>query len=136
MRATKDSDILEAEPLTPELKDQMLAFGGKNTELHRRHNLYLDRLPHDRLVSRFRAAMKGFEMDARAEALPRYIGNLHRVERDLLGVERPLLARSPSALALHPLSAVNLTFAGGIEPDVAANLDLTSSLVMADDQAI
>jgi hypothetical protein len=41
----------------------------------------------------------------------------------------------PLALALHPLPAGNLTFAGGIERSVA-NLDLTLSLVMADDQAI
>src|SRR5439155_4505866 len=39
------------------------------------------------------------------------------------------------ALALHALPAGNLTFAGGIERSVA-NLDLTLSLVMADDQAI
>src|SRR5436190_24255816 len=46
---------------------------------------------------------------------------------------RPLIA--PLALALHALPAGNLTFAGGIERSVA-NLDLTLSLVMADDQAI
>src|SRR3981189_1744900 len=49
----------------------------------------------------------------------------HRID----GVGKPL------ALALHALPAGNLTFAGGIEPRVA-NLDLTLSLVMADDQAI
>src|SRR5204863_9920021 len=41
----------------------------------------------------------------------------------------------PLALALHALPAGNLTFAGGLERSVA-NLDLTLSLVMADDQAI
>src|SRR2546429_4322363 len=41
----------------------------------------------------------------------------------------------PLALALHALLAGNLTFAGGIERG-AANLDLTLSLVTADDQAI
>src|SRR5438874_864406 len=49
----------------------------------------------------------------------------HRID----GVGKPL------ALALHALPAGNLTFAGGIERS-AANLDLTLSLVMADDQAI
>src|SRR5439155_10439270 len=39
------------------------------------------------------------------------------------------------ALALHALPAGNLTFAGGIERSVD-NLDLTLSLVMADDQAV
>src|ERR687892_1423424 len=48
----------------------------------------------------------------------------HRID----GVGKPL------ALALHALLAGNLTFAGGIERS-AANLDLTLSLVMADDQA-
>src|ERR1700716_366395 len=41
----------------------------------------------------------------------------------------------PLALALDALPAGNLTFAGGIERSVA-KLDLTLSLVMADDQAI
>src|SRR5438132_9133636 len=45
---------------------------------------------------------------------------------------RPLIA--PLALALHALPAGNLTFAGGIERSVA-NLDLTLSLVVADDHA-
>jgi hypothetical protein len=49
----------------------------------------------------------------------------HRID----GVGKPL------ALALHALPAGNLTFAGGIKRSVA-NLDLTLSLVMADDQAI
>ena len=49
----------------------------------------------------------------------------HRID----GVGKPL------AFALHALPAGNLTFAGGIERSVV-NLDLTLSLVMADDQAI
>src|SRR5437879_13857698 len=49
----------------------------------------------------------------------------HRID----GVGKPL------ALALHALPAGNLTFAGGIEHSVAT-LDLSLSLVMADDQAI
>src|SRR6059036_1859298 len=48
---------------------------------------------------------------------------------------RARIGHSPLALALHALPAGNLTFAGGIERSVA-NLDLTLSLVMADDQAI
>src|SRR5882724_7908860 len=44
-------------------------------------------------------------------------------------------AGKPLALALHALLAGNLTLAGGIARSVA-NLDLTLSLVMADDQAI
>jgi hypothetical protein len=37
-----------------------------------------------RLVERFRAAVDAFSGDARAEDLPRYVRNLHRVERDFL----------------------------------------------------
>jgi hypothetical protein len=37
---------------------------------------------HDRLVERFRAAVDVFAYDARASELPRYVANLHRVERD------------------------------------------------------
>jgi hypothetical protein len=41
---------------------------------------------HGLLVEPFREAIDGYPLDARAEDLPRYIANLHRVERDLLGV--------------------------------------------------
>ncbi len=45
----------------------------------------------ERLVERFRSAMDGFLGDARADDLPRYIRNLHRVERDfLLAAETPI----------------------------------------------
>jgi hypothetical protein len=44
-----------------------------------------DLVPHDRLVTRFRSAVDVFSGDARAEELPRYVRNLHRVERDMLG---------------------------------------------------
>lgn len=51
----------------------------------------LDLVPHDRLISRFRQAVDVFSGDARAEDLPRYVRNLHRVERDMLGVpETPI----------------------------------------------
>ncbi len=39
------------------------------------------------LVSRFRAAVDAYSTDARAEDLPRYINNLHTVERDFLEVD-------------------------------------------------
>jgi hypothetical protein len=45
-----------------------------------------DLVPHDRLVARFRSAVDVFSGDARAEELSRYVRNLHRVERDMLGV--------------------------------------------------
>ena len=38
------------------------------------------------LASRFRAAVDAFSTDARAEDLPRYVKNLHTVERDFLEV--------------------------------------------------
>lgn len=43
-------------------------------------------VPHDQLVTRFRDAVDAFSGDARAEELPRYVRNLHRVERDMFGV--------------------------------------------------
>jgi hypothetical protein len=46
-----------------------------------------DLVPHDLLLGRFRSAMEMFSYDARAEELPRYIANLHQVERDMLLVE-------------------------------------------------
>jgi hypothetical protein len=46
----------------------------------------LELVPHDRLIARFKAAVESYEMDARAEKLPVYVRNLHRVERDLFGV--------------------------------------------------
>ncbi|HVA66573.1 MAG TPA: hypothetical protein VNK24_06575 [Elusimicrobiota bacterium] len=40
---------------------------------------------HKTLVERFKAATDWFSMDARASDVPRYLKNLHRVERDILG---------------------------------------------------
>lgn len=48
-------------------------------------------LGHARLVERFQLAVDRFEVDARAEDLPRYVKHLHRVERDFFGVgETPI----------------------------------------------
>lgn len=47
----------------------------------------LGRVPHASLLDRFRAAVDMFAYDARGPDLPRYIANLHRVERDMLGVD-------------------------------------------------
>lgn len=44
-------------------------------------------VPHERLLERFRSAIDEFSGDARASDLPRYVANLHVVERDMLGVE-------------------------------------------------
>lgn len=46
----------------------------------------LDLVPHDALVERFRSAVDYFSGDARASDLPKYVANLNRVERDILGV--------------------------------------------------
>lgn len=42
-------------------------------------------VPHERLLTRFRLAVEEFAGDARAEDLPKYVENLHRIERDMLG---------------------------------------------------
>jgi len=43
-------------------------------------------VPHDRLIERFRDAKDYFACDIRASELPRYVANLHEVERDMMGV--------------------------------------------------
>jgi hypothetical protein len=43
-------------------------------------------IDHGLLIERFREAVDGYLMDSRAEDLPKYVANLHQVERDLLGV--------------------------------------------------
>jgi hypothetical protein len=42
-------------------------------------------VPEAVLIERFRSAVDSFLLDARAEDLPKYVENLHRVERDLFG---------------------------------------------------
>lgn len=44
-------------------------------------------VPHQALVACFREAVDYYLGDARAEDLPQYVANLHRVERDVYGVE-------------------------------------------------
>ncbi len=44
-------------------------------------------VPHDLLVDRFRSAVDAFSLDARAADLPRYVANLHVVERDFFGTD-------------------------------------------------
>lgn len=41
---------------------------------------------HGSLVGRFRSAVDSYSMDARAEDLPKYIANLHAVERDFFRI--------------------------------------------------
>ena len=40
-RITKDADVLQVEPLTPELCDRLEKLAGRGSELDRRHNMYL-----------------------------------------------------------------------------------------------
>lgn len=41
-RGTKDSDVLETADLTDPIKEQLVRLAGKETDLHRRHKLYID----------------------------------------------------------------------------------------------
>lgn len=50
-----------------------------------------DLIDHAVLVERFRKAASWFEMDARCGELPRYLKNLHRVERDILGMAESMI---------------------------------------------
>jgi hypothetical protein len=43
-----------------------------------------DLVPHASLLDRFKHAVEFYELDARAVDLPRYVANLHAVERDML----------------------------------------------------
>ncbi len=43
-------------------------------------------VPHAILVERFRSAVDMYSCDARASDLPRYVENLHQLERDSFGV--------------------------------------------------
>lgn len=47
----------------------------------------LGHVDHARLVSRFESARDWIELDTKIEDFPRYLGNLRKVERDILGVE-------------------------------------------------
>lgn len=44
-------------------------------------------VPHEALIRRFQAAVDWFAMDARGEDLPKYVRNLHAIERDMFDVE-------------------------------------------------
>lgn len=44
-------------------------------------------VPHERLIERFREAVDECKHDARADDLPKYVANLHTVERDMLLVD-------------------------------------------------
>jgi hypothetical protein len=52
-------------------------------------------VPHDLLVDRFRSAVDAFSFDARAPDLPRYVANLHLVERDYFGVDETEIELPP-----------------------------------------
>lgn len=41
---------------------------------------------HPRLIARFQSAVAVYGMDTRGDDLPKYVRNLHRVERDVIGV--------------------------------------------------
>ncbi len=148
VRGTKDSDVLEAANLTPDIKAKLIQLAGPGTDLHRKHRVYLElvapglpflpqppsfhavedlngdldhfeieildvvdvvvsklkrfhandasdisamadleKVQHARLIERFRAAVEAYSMDARTEDLPRYVRNLHRIERDCFQVD-------------------------------------------------
>lgn len=65
-RGTKDGDVFQTSDITDSVKR------GK--------------VEHARLVRRFEAAVDIWKEDARAEELPRYVANLHTIERDELFV--------------------------------------------------
>lgn len=70
--------------VTDVLVSKLARFAAKDLE-DSEAMVRIGRLDHDRLLERFRLAVDMFAYDARADDLPRYVDNLHRVERDLLG---------------------------------------------------
>jgi Nucleotidyltransferase of unknown function (DUF6036) len=44
-RGTKDSDVLQTKELTEVIKGRLLALAGRETELHRRHGMYMEVVP-------------------------------------------------------------------------------------------
>ena len=51
----------------------------------------LELVSHSVLVERFLSAVDVFACDARAADLPRYVENLHEVERDMFGVDETII---------------------------------------------
>lgn len=47
----------------------------------------LELVSHEQLIHRFHSAVDWYSMDARVAELPKYVENLHRVERDMLLVD-------------------------------------------------
>jgi hypothetical protein len=142
-RGTKDSDVLETAQLREPVRSKLLRLAGVDSDIHRRHHLYIDivsngipflpqsplwrsredlscsldhfdvdvldvvdvvvsklkrfnlndqtdidamvergLVSHESLIGRFNAAVDYWSTDARADDLPKYVSNLHRVERD------------------------------------------------------
>lgn len=52
----------------------------------------LEKVDHARMIERFQAAVETYSMDARAEDLPRYVRNLHRIERDCFQLPETTIA--------------------------------------------
>jgi hypothetical protein len=52
-------------------------------------------VPHASLVDRFRSAVEAFSLDARGTDLPRYLANLHLVERDFFDTDETEIELPP-----------------------------------------
>lgn len=75
-RGTKDGDVLGSRDGSAAVDEQLRA-----------------------LVARFEAAVDRFTLDARALDIPRYLKNLHIVERDILGVQPSRIELPPECLS-------------------------------------
>jgi hypothetical protein len=72
-RGTKDGDVFETIDLTRETQAQLLVLAGPGSAIHVRRKLYID------------IVTNGVPFLAH---VPRwYVANLHRVERDMIGVD-------------------------------------------------
>jgi hypothetical protein len=93
-RGTKDSDVLETVELSAAVQRQLLAFGGKDTALHRKHRIYLEIVagafpflavePRWRNLQAFNASLRSFQVEALdvVDVVIAKLARFHSTDRD------------------------------------------------------
>lgn len=91
-RGTRDSDIFETHDFPPTVKSELLRVAGEGPSLPNAiactwssFRTAFSSFPRSLLA--FEAAKDYWMFTAHADALPKYIENLHTVQRDFLGVD-------------------------------------------------
>ncbi len=93
-RGTKDSDVLETAELSPSVQRQLLAFGGKDTALHRKHRIYLEIVagafpflgvePRWQSLQAFNTTLRSFQVEVLdvVDVVIAKLARLHSTDRD------------------------------------------------------